>query len=388
VLCSGCGATLDAITPELRLLQERAAELAVSEIPLGTRAVMDGTEWEVIGHLVRARTDTGDRWREYLLFNPWEGFIWLIDDEGFWLSTPLTDTPDVSGRLAIVDGQDWQGIRRYAAQVMQAVGEFPWRVAIGETVAVREYKNGGRLLVCEANGEEQSWSQLTAQPHGRIEALFGLAERQAPPVPLPPVRSLWPLHLGMAMAAMLALLLIDATVPREAYLASTRLLVPIDGATTSATLGPFTLPDGPHRVAIRVADSDRLENQWIDLDYELVDRRSQASYPVAAVAEYYRGVDGEGAWAEGDSRPQTTMASIPGGTYDLVIEATGRSWQPANPRFASPSGPAEQLVEIAISRDGSFGDNLFWAGVALFLWPLCLALYALEYKGDDEVDEW
>ncbi len=388
VLCSGCGATLDAATPELRLLTSQAADLAVPEIPLGTRAELDGTLWEVIGWLERERSDGSHRWQEYLLFNPWEGFCWLIDDDGFHLGTPIAVAPDAAGRTAILDGRDWHGTSRYDARVARAVGEFHWRIAVGDTVAVREYALGSRLLAAEVNGTEASWTLITPQPHGRIEALFGLSERAPPAEALPRLRELWPLHLGMAMAAMLAVLLIDATVPREEWVASTRLSVPIDGPTATTSIGPVTLPAGPHRIAIRVMDADRLDNQWIDLDYELVNRRTQASYPVDAVAEQYHGVDYDGPWSEGDRRPLRTMAAIPGGTYDLVIEATGRSWKP--PRQIDISlglPPGEQQIEIAVSRDGSFGANLFLAALALFLWPLTLAMFAAEVDDEDE-DDW
>jgi hypothetical protein len=347
--------------------------------------------WEVIGYLERERVDTGHRWQEYLLFNPWEGFCWLIDDEGFYLGTPLTSTPDVAQRLAIWDGRDWHGTSRYQARVARAVGEFHWRVATGETVSVREYALGNRLLAAEVNAAEESWTLITPQPNGVIERLFGLTPRAEPEADTEqrPLRDLWPLHTAMAMAAMLAVMIIDAGTEREAFLATTRINVPIDGPTVTTSIGPLTIPAGPHRVAISVIDADRLDNEWIDLDYELVNRGTQASYPVDAVAEHYRGVDHEGPWSEGDRRPLRTMSAIPGGTYDLLIEATGRSWQPPGMRSGWSVGPTEQQVEITISRDGSFGANLFLAALALLLWPLGLASYAFEHRNDeDEDDDW
>lgn len=387
VLCSGCGATLDALSPALRQLAKAAETLAVPEIPLGSRAEIDGITWEVVGYLERQRVDTGEGWREYLLFNPWEAYLWLIDDGQFWLGSPVTDTPDAAGRRAILARQDWHGIRRYDARVRLAVGEFPWRVTAGERVAVREYQHGTRLLSCEQTGEEESWTLITPQPAGRIEALFGLERRAAVATEWPPLRTLWPLHLGMGMAAMIAVLIIDLAAPAERHLVATNLLVQVDGPTTTASLGPVEVPDGRHRIAITALPNGYgLDNQWIDLDYELVDRRTQTSYPVSGVAEYYRGRDSDGPWTEGDERPLTTMASIPGGTYDLVIEASGHSWLPPGQTSPDSMAPRDQVYSIAVSRDGSFGDNLWLAGLALLLWPLGLAWYAAEHR--DEEDDW
>lgn len=379
VVCGSCGSTLDAATPELRLLARGAMALARPEIALGTRATLGEVEWEAVGYLERDSEGTG--WREYLLFNPWEGYRWLIDaDDGLKLGEPVTGAT-ADGRSGRWRGQPWWGKRRYRATVVFALGEFPWRVQVGETVAIAEYEAGDAVLSEEQGAAETSWTLLTPAPPGTAAA-FGLATRDAP---WPPLHTLWPLHLAIAGVAAILILLVTLAMPSARQIAVATVDVPVNGPAVTTTVGPITLPSGRHRVAIRAMPGIDMANRWVNLDYALVDRRTQQSWPVDAVAERYNGVDAEGSWSEGDQAPQTAYAGIPGGTYDLVVEASAHSWPAPAPGAPPETGPAQRMA-ITVERGGTFPGNLVLALVALFGWPGVLYLIGREARPTE--DEW
>ncbi len=396
VVCGGCGSTLDAATPELRLLQAGAAALAIPEIALGSRAVLADIEWEVVAYL--ERSSAGDGWREYLLFNPWEGYAWLVDADGFALGRPILAEPDASDvdRAARLDGAVWKGKRRYEAEVTLALGEFPWRVAVGERVSVAEYRRGSNTLCLERGAQGTSWTLLEPLPAATISAAFGMAERPARPAPNPPLASLWPHKLAVAMIAFILMWMIDARFRPTNVLPAADIKVPINGSDTSTSI-PIELPPGRHYLVISAdALGTGLDNEWVDLDYTLVDRQTQASYAVSAVAEYYRGVDGDGQWNEGDEHPRTSLSAIPGGSYDLIVEVRGNRWQGPGSLQTAPeqswlpdvTPQPVRTISISLTAGGTDGEAFFWATMLLFGWPLGLLYWHMDNRRQQQEDEW
>jgi hypothetical protein len=181
---------------------------AEPQIPLGGlgRLALDGPEieWQVVGYQERCDipSDSDDEqtyWREYLLFNRTEGFVFLVDSEDGWSwAKPLTGAPQVRG-----DTATWQGktsARRDSsnAKVTWVLGEFYWRVRREERAAVTDFHGtrsaSSRRLSREQSGNEVTWSEgatLSAEPLARA---FGLAaaagaalHRDAPAGPSIPI---------------------------------------------------------------------------------------------------------------------------------------------------------------------------------------------------------
>src|SRR3546814_6310195 len=83
-------------------------------------------------------------WDEYLLFNPYRGYRWLVTDGRGWsLGEMLTRTPEWSSPSGLfVGGERYEAFfRDTPAQVDYVLGEFYWRVAVGEEVRSEEQKS-------------------------------------------------------------------------------------------------------------------------------------------------------------------------------------------------------------------------------------------------------
>ena len=145
------------------------------------------------------------------------------------------------------------------------------------------------------------------------------------------------------------------------------------------------------------AEASSLDNSWVDLDYALVDRATQTRYDAYTTAERYTGRDGDGPWSEGDRTPRIDLASIPAGTYDLVVEGEAHRW--AGAQTAAPVVPFATIstvpVDLRVVGGGTFGGNIFLALILLAIWPLILLARHLGWEarrmapvtaddGDDE----
>src|SRR3546814_20955765 len=96
IVCQYCSSVLDVANPDVRVITEYHEAAAALEIPPGTRGTLDGIEWEAIGYMRRSEGGSYP-WDEYLLFNPYRVYRWLVTDGRGWsLGEMLTRTPEWS----------------------------------------------------------------------------------------------------------------------------------------------------------------------------------------------------------------------------------------------------------------------------------------------------
>jgi hypothetical protein len=192
--------------------------------------------------------------------------------------------------------------------------------------------------------------------------------------------------LIIGTVAFLTLLIIAMMASSTARVASDTAVAMLDSGTRTTVIHNIVLPEKRNRVVID-AGAGGLQNAWIDIDYSLVEQKSQESYDAYALAEYYSGTDSDGSWTEGDTSPTATLSSIPRGTYDLVIETSAKRWINPNQSPGSfwdstlaPAEPAPVDVAITVSRGGVFGGNLVLCLILITLWPVILVLLHLSFE--------
>jgi hypothetical protein len=232
------------------------------------------------------------------------------------------------------------------------------------------------MLSREANAEEVSWTVSQWLEPKEIEQAFGVSAPRNPWPPLPHQPSPYAgrLRTGfkVALAALVFLALVTIFFSGGPTLYKTNFPVDLDGREHSTTLGPVTLTRPYQLVSIR-ANAPRIDNGWIDLDYALVDRRTQTSYTAYGLAERYSGSDSEGYWTEGSGSSTVKLAAVPAGTYDLVVDYTANRWQGAQSSY-SYAQDVSGGVTIEVSRGSVFASNFVLAGILIlapflfFLW--------------------
>jgi hypothetical protein len=385
VACEYCSSILDVTNPEVRLITEYHQALEDLEIKLGTRGTLKGVEWEVVGYLRRSEGGAYP-WEEYLLFNPYHGYRWLVTNGRGWsfgeLLTRTPKGPRIGAGDLYLDGQAYSGFfRNGQAQVDYVLGEFYWRVTVGETVSTDDYVRPGWMLSREENESEISWTLLELLDRREIRDAFGVTPPRHPWPPLPhqpsPYAPTLRSALKIGLAALALLLVYSAMLGGGATLLDRTIAVPMDGQSRSVTLGPIQV-NRPHQLVAIRAQAPGIENQWVDIDYSLVDRRTQASYDAYGLAEHYSGSDSDGPWSEGSRAKTVKIAAVPAGTYDLVVDYTGNVWTggTATQLLSQPlwSQPEPQQLRLTARTGAFFPSNLLLALIALFL-PLILIIW-------------
>jgi hypothetical protein len=199
--CRYCGALSDLETH--RVLAQQDAARAAPWIPLGARGTLWGVEWIVIGYVER-RADAGGEtfgWQEYLFYNEQQGFRWLVIDEGvclFGQPIPAAEV-DTSGAPHVVRVRGVAYRRRNAgnAKVTRVLGEFYWKVEIGEEVWAEDYEDRGNIVSRERAQGEENWTVATPVEAALISQAFGLQGRSEGPTS--PVDVNWKSHASIIM---------------------------------------------------------------------------------------------------------------------------------------------------------------------------------------------
>jgi hypothetical protein len=391
LVCEHCGSTLDATHPDLRLIQAAHAALGQPEIPLGTRATLRREQWEVVGYLTRTDGETG--WSEYLLFNPYRGYAFLVDDgRRFHLGRLLDSLPRAGSGSAIVGEEYYDKVgTSYSTSVTFVVGEFYWRVAVGEQAKVTDYARRGAMLSRERTSSEETWTQLDLLNWGEAERVFGLPPRspyggQPSPDETSPWLKMLKEALLIAGIAIAALLFIAVGRGTQQQVASAETEAVLDGPEATLVIRDIALREPRNRVMIRAA-APALANSWIDLDYSLVEQKTQESYDAYGLAEYYSGRDGDGPWSEGNDHPGTTLSSIPAGQYDLVVTIAAHRWSQQSSYAAyvdslndAPASPQAVPISFIVESGGVFAANVWLALILLAAWPAVLGFLHYNFE--------
>jgi len=206
IKCPSCGAPLPVLSPgteraacrhcnalsDVKLQQVVARQgiaRAAPSIELGRKGVLpvpdargvSNAEWTVLGYVERSTGAPGSDdwfgWQEYLLYNVQHGYRWLVFDEGmFYLITPLA-AGDVDASRAPVFVRmrniHFKKRNQQQARVDFVLGEFYWKVEVGETVWAEDYEHGREIISAERSATEVSWSHGIVVATPIITQAFG-----------------------------------------------------------------------------------------------------------------------------------------------------------------------------------------------------------------------
>ncbi|GLR48538.1 DUF4178 domain-containing protein [Sphingomonas astaxanthinifaciens] len=437
VACQYCGSELDVTTPDVRLITKYQHAASAKTLPLGARGTVQGVEWEVIGWL--ERSDDEARWTEYLLFNPYAGYRWLIEADVEWsLGTALTSEPVNLGSQAF----EYDGLRftadysPVATTTDAVVGEFYWRVSAGDTVEATTFSAGDVMLSWESSRDEVNWTLIEPLPGGdSVADAFSAPPDPAAPGPggaprgpgqfgrktastlrsrsgagaqakaqgLVPVRRAsdgddLSAMIVMGMATCFLILIVGLVFGMGRTAVTQSFNVYTGQPEKTVMLGTITLRR-PYQAVTITARGDQFVNKWVDLDYSLVDRRTQRAIDAYGIVEYYSGRDSDGNWTEGSRSETTKFAGVPAGTYDVMVDAKATAWS-SSPNYSSSSSsyasgyagsgwldPPEMItLRFKVAPGGVFLSNLLmftiliFAPVAFWMWRKARAATERGYR--------
>ena len=185
IACKYCGALSDLETNQVIAQQGKARQ--EPWIPLGAKGVIENVEWTCIGYMHRSTEIDGESfsWSEYLLYTEAHGYRWLVLDEGvvrFGSNLPAGQV-DVRGlpNSVNVRGANYQKRNGNTARVDYVLGEFYWKVAIGESAWAEDFEHGRYMISSErvrsGTQDEINWTFSQTIPRDIVENAFGIRGR-------------------------------------------------------------------------------------------------------------------------------------------------------------------------------------------------------------------
>ena len=370
VACPSCLTVLEPADDSLRILQQATAARPVEPlIALGSVGKFLGKDWIVIGFQQRVITAEGIDypWQEFLLHHPQEGFRWLVESTGHWSwVSPVTKPPryHTGLPLTIYNGEMYTRYSAGSAETRYVIGEFTWKVQVGETWEVTDFIAPPKMLSREASHTESTWSLSEYLPVGEVEAAFKLKTPLPAPVgiginqPNPRAEShrkicsmFWK-FLGLAIIAQLLWFFI---LGGRTLLDQRMVFSPTnDEPVTTQT---FRL-DKPARNLVLRHDTD-LDNNWLGLNLTLVEKNSGKAWVAQSDVAYWHGSDGGESWSEGDRTRELVFRDLPAGTYYFVIDPE-----------ISDEKPVNVADRVKVIRDQAAWSNFFFLLIFLALLPM------------------
>jgi len=172
ITCPNCNALLDVREGDLIYLESLGGKKFDPVLPLGSKGVLFGKEFIVIGFLKRFVFHSGKSypWSEYLLYNPEIKFRWLVvTQDNHWSYIEQIDYPgSTQGTIINYDSKFFKLYDDGTSTVSYVVGEFPWRVQIGEQTKVKDYISPPCMLSFEQSIADNTSGEQSALVNSEV----------------------------------------------------------------------------------------------------------------------------------------------------------------------------------------------------------------------------
>jgi hypothetical protein len=361
VTCPSCHSLLDVEQGQLRFFKALEPGKVEPVIALGKVGQFEGGPFIVIGFMQRSVVVESKRyhWEEYLLYQPAKGFRWLVRSDGHWSYVkPLPPGKvHVHAGKAMFDGNDFKLFQRDNARVDYVLGEFYWKVHVGENAEASDFIHPPEMLSRETSQEggeaEINWSLGTYLPVAEVEKALGLSQLPRPalgtvapnqPFPYKRIYKYW--GILSAAAFVLGVLLI-AAIPHKKVLDESFTFQPATNTDHTQTLfsEPFELRGRRNlHVAVR---APQVENSWLYLEGDFINEETNVVQPFAVEVAYYHGTEDGESWTEGTRETGTYLSHLPAGTYRLRLEAQWeKHQQPISVNVVVEQGRARVLYWV------------------------------------------
>lgn len=182
IVCRYCGTASDNAAGQLRPMGQAPRPPIEPYIPLGAEGTLRQMRVICIGFVIRGCVVEEEHysWREYLIYaGPSVGYLWLMEEDGQWQLVSNIGPGDVlvSGSAATYRGNHYTFKQSVNAIVEFVVGEFYWKVEIGETVRATEYQGPGGKVSVEQAPTEVNYSFCEPIDAKEIQQAFNLSDK-------------------------------------------------------------------------------------------------------------------------------------------------------------------------------------------------------------------
>jgi hypothetical protein len=394
--CSACGALLDHAAGTLSLLVQLEPPPLTPLIPLGTEGSLRDEKLTVVGFMQRHVTVAGERFtfREYLLHGA-RGYTFLVEENHHWLFVSEVPASAVSerGREASYRGTRYRRFTRAAPEVDFVIGEFYWKVAVGDRSETTDFVAPPLVLSVERTEREVTWSQGEyIEPRALADA-FGLRALPHPSGIAPAQPNPFTGKGHGRVLALLALIWLGLAFAYELRPGRKQVVFETDvalspagsptsfGATSSGVASfspPFTIAHGP--TTLEIALRSPVQHGWVQVEATLVPEDGSAPRTLPLLVEHYEGIDGGEPWQEGGHTAEGYFGGVAAGTYVLRLVS---QWEPAAGAARSEGPPALRVRATEGARSlACFFATLLLIGLPYVMRELRRAYFELRRNAE------
>lgn len=379
-VCEHCSTLIDTANEQFKIIKKDQQRSRLTDIPIGARGILDGIKWEVIGYAEKKDLSSLSRWEEYLLFNPYFGFRFLVQADDHWSLASIVkrDVPTLAGVTEFgLDDEKFNIFYRGQSVVEYVKGEFYWRIRKGDQDSYVDYIAPPKMLTVEKGKQEVTVSLSEYLLPEAVEQAFGVtlpARTGVAPNQPPPFANVLSGIWKLAAYALVAAWFVQIYSGDEMLVSDSRVHIEQGDTGKALSTAVFTVPK---RTNVVVRSAVPLQNNWIALDLSLVNESSNKAYAATQAIEYYSGVDDGESWSEGSQRGETCFSAVDGGTYRLLVEPS-----------TGAISPAGMDVGVEIKCGVSMWGNFWMIALLILVFPIYAVIYRwyFEYKRWDNSD--
>ncbi len=337
--CPNCGTYFEKGSEGARVIRTfMDEERDKPAFPLGTRGIVDGKEYILVGFIGKKEDQDDVYWCEYAFYSPGEEYyLMLAEYNGHWMLIRRSYNQDFeyrssfSGRDSVFDnGINYELYLTYKFIVVAAEGEFDWDIVSDEELVTYEYVNAPSILVNEKRDDTDSWFRALYVSPKKIMQLFEVqpewfTARSGSAYFNPgkfyprwkPLVKFTGILIGLMI--LLNLFLFVAKPGRQVFEGNFNCEKDTMAWGNSK---PIITPSfkitglGPVYLTMK---SNTLVNNWIELPLVMVNEDNGKVYEVNKVLEYYHGYDDGESWSEGSGEQNAKLSKVPMGNYHLNI---------------------------------------------------------------------
>lgn len=392
-VCAHCSSVIDVSDERVKVIEEVNTRVMKTFLEIGQRGVFDGVIFEIIGYVQKSDRTKVYYWEEYLLFNPYHGFRFLVHMDGHWNFVRVVkrdvDKPGFVCNV-YVDDNKYQPFLQDQPIVQYVKGEFYWRVKKGDKARTEDYVCPPYMLSLEHDDGETTVSLCEYREPEEIKAAF-LLDKDMPPRKGAGPNQPSPVNFGavMKVAAVAAVILIvfHALNLSAADRQKVMEIAAVHNAGDQSKTFTSAAFEVSRRSNVLIESYANVSNSWVELNVSLVNETTKEIFEVAQPIEYYFGRDSDGSWSEGGTTASDYMSSVPPGWYRMVYDLDADAFRPrtgyklGGPGNATPPADGKPVnVSIRATRDVPSWGN-FWMTLLVFLLcPLYTAMRASTFE--------
>ncbi len=333
-ICSNCQTSVS--TFNLSQINKLRASARKFYLELGAFGTIKNTKFQVVGMLTKS-DGAGSYWNEYTLYNPIKGYIWLTTYEGNWtyietMSDPplITHLKNVAAHEKIIeyDGDQYTKFLMYKSRIVGGHGEFSYPIEKKEDGNTIEYIKPPKLISFYRSSDEIKWFKgeylepdevrkgfkLTEMPIKNVQGYLEIFKQEKR------FKYAFVLYLVSVLLVIGFMQLNNLSKEKGTVLAYSSHYDTV--STQMKKIGEFSLNDDNNILEFQI-EGPLLNNQWMDIEFEMIEKKTGEAIYFVMPLEYYQGYDGGEYWTEGSRDDYEILSSVNKGDYVVSCRPTG-----------------------------------------------------------------